>query len=177
MRRFALAPVLVVAVMAGGGVAAARSAPSLQASDPVVIEGTEAGAAFTVADRTVRQLRYVDRGTLRYTFSLTNHGRLPVTVHGLASGQPDPRLFDLVRVSPVELAPGESAPVTLTLTMNGCETLSSRSGSFVSELALRTTQAAVFDDDVVVALPEELHTGSAREATCPGATATSRPQG
>jgi len=75
----------------------------------------------------------------------------------------------------VELAPGESEPVTLT--MNGCETLSSRSGSFVSELVLRTTRAEVFDDQVVVALPEELHTGSAREATCPRATATSRPQG
>ena len=61
--------------------------------------------------------------------------------------------------------------------MNGCETLSSRSGSFVSELALDATQAEVFDDEVVVELPEELHTGSAREATCPGATATSRPQG
>ncbi len=177
MRRVLLVVGLVAAVLAGGGVAAARSTPSLHAADPGGVEGTEAGAPFTVADRIVRQLRYVDRGMVRYAFSLTNDGRLPLTVHGLAADRADPRLFDLVRLSPVELAPGETAPVTLTLTMNGCETLSSRSGSFVSELAVRTTQAGVFDDEVVVELPEELHTGSAREATCPGATATSRPQG
>ena len=35
--------------------------------------------------------------------------------------------------------------------MGGCETLSSRSGSFVTEVLLRTEQAGVFDDDVRVA--------------------------
>jgi hypothetical protein len=177
VRRSLLVLALVAALLACGAVAAARSTPSLRAAGPSEVEGTEAGAPFTVADRTVRQVRYVDRGTLRYTFALTNGGRLPLTVHGLAGDRAEPRLFDLVRLSPVELAPGETAAVTLTLTMNGCETLSSRSGSFVSELALRATQAGVFDDVVTVALPEELHTGSAREATCPEATATSRPQG
>ena len=98
MRRVAAARCCwCVTVVAGGGVAAARSTPTLHASGPVGVAGTEASAAFTVADRTVRQVRYVDRGTLRYTFRLTNDGRLPVTVLGLADGQPDPRLFDLVR--------------------------------------------------------------------------------
>jgi hypothetical protein len=60
--------------------------------------------------------------------------------------------------------------------MNGCETLSSRSGSFVTTLALRTRQAELFDDVVTVSLPEEIHTGSPREASCPWATATSRLQ-
>ena len=42
------------------------------------------------------------------------------------------------------------------------------------------TEAAArrkFDDDVTVTLPEEIHTGSPREAFCPESTATSRPQG
>jgi len=177
MRRVLLLLLVVVAVVAGGGVAAARSSPSLSASGPVDLAGAEASAAFTVGDRTVRQVRYVDQGTVRYTFRLTNHGRLPVTVLGLADGRPDPRLFDLSTLSRVELSPGESASVTLALTMNGCESLSSRAGSFVDELALRTTRAGVLDDEVVVPLPEELRTGSAREASCPWATATSRPQG
>ena len=61
--------------------------------------------------------------------------------------------------------------------MGGCETLSSRSGSFVPDVLLRTEQAGVFDDEVRLALPEELHTGSPREAFCPNSTATSRPPG
>ena len=177
MRRWVLPLLLVVTVLAGSGVAAARSTPALTAGDTAHVDGTETSAPFTVADRTIRQLRYVDRGTVSYTFPVTNDGRLPLTVHGLAGDQPDPRLFDLTGLSPVSLAPGETAPVTLTLAMNGCESLSSRSGSFVREVALRTTRAGMFDDVVVVALPEELHTGSAREASCPRATAQSRPQG
>lgn len=42
---------------------------------------------------------------------------------------------------------------------------------------MRTRQAGVFHDDVTVSLPEEIHTGSPREAFCPESTATSRPQG
>jgi hypothetical protein len=42
---------------------------------------------------------------------------------------------------------------------------------------VRTEQAGVFDDDVTITLPEELHTGSPREAFCPESTATSRPPG
>jgi len=176
--RRALVPLaLAVTLVAGGGVAAARSTPSLRASGSGEVAGADAAAPFTVGDRTVRQVRYVDRGTLRYTFPLSNDGRLPVTVAGLAPEQADPRLFDLVDLSRVTLAAGETAPVTLTLEMNGCERLSSRSGSFVDEVAVRTTWAGVLDDEVVVALTEELHTGSAREASCPAATATSRPQG
>lgn len=177
MRRVLLLALLVATVVACGGVAAARSTPTMSTSGPAEVAGAEASVPFTLADRTVRQLRYEDHGTVGYTFSLRNDGRLPVTVHGLAADHADPRLFDLVRLSPVELSPGESAPVTLTLTMSGCESLSSRSGSFVGEVALRTTRAGLLADEVVVSLPEELHTGSAREARCPGATATSRPQG
>jgi hypothetical protein len=61
--------------------------------------------------------------------------------------------------------------------MSGCETLSARAGSFVTEVVVRTEQAGVFADDVVLTLPEELHTGSPREAFCPQSTAESRPPG
>ncbi len=178
MRRAALiVSLLVVTLVAGGGMAVARSSPALRATGPGEITGAPSSAPFTIADRTVRQVRYVDHGTLRYTFSLTNEGRLPVTVVGLGDEVADPRLFDLAQVSRASLAPGETAPVTVTLTMNGCESLSSRSGSFLDRLPLATSTAGVIEDDVVVTLPEELHTGSAREASCPEATATSRPQG
>ena len=62
--------------------------------------------------------------------------------------------------------------------MDGCETLSSR-----VRLVRRArswsapTQAGMFEDTVTVTLPEEIHTGSPREAFCPESTATSRPQG
>lgn len=168
----------VVAVVAtGGGVSVASGTPALSADGPVSVTGTEASGVFTVADRTLRQIRYADRGTLRYTFTLSNDGRLPLTVTGLALDQTDPRLFDLVSLSRGGLSPGESGEFTLTLDMNGCESLSSRAGSFVSEVVVRTRRAGIFHDDVTIALPEEIHTGSPREAFCPESTATSRPQG
>ena len=42
---------------------------------------------------------------------------------------------------------------------------------------MQTRQARVFEDAVTLVLPEEIHTGSPREAFCPQSTATSRPQG
>ena len=177
MRKVLLVVTALVALLAAGGVAVGRSTPSLTAAGPVSVAGTEASGVFTIADRTVRQVRYADQGVLHYRFTLHNDGRLPVTVVGLAEDQPDPRLFDLLAIEGAQLAPGETATVTLSLAMNGCESLSSRSGSFVSEVVLRTRQAEIFADQVTVALPEEIHTGSPREASCPRATATSRPQG
>jgi hypothetical protein len=61
--------------------------------------------------------------------------------------------------------------------MSGCETLSSRAGAFVTAVRVRTQQAGLFEDTVELTLPEEIHTGSPREASCPDSTATSRPQG
>lgn len=174
---------VVLLLVAGGGVAVARDVPELRTSTPASVTGTAGTSVFTVADRTVRQVRYADRGTLRYTFRLTNTGRLPVTVLGLADHQPPARLFAYTALTgpdgagTVALGPGETRTVTLGIRMSGCETLSARAGSFASEVVLRTGQAGVFQDDVRVALPEEVHTGSPREASCPGATATSRPPG
>ncbi len=176
--RSSLAGAGVVAVLAAGAsVSVASGSPSLSADGPVSVSGTEASGVFTVADRTVRQVRYADQGKLRYTFTLSNDGRLPVTVTGLAPDQADTRLFDLVGLTSGRLTAGQSREFTLTLAMNGCESLSSRSGSFVSEVVVRTRQAGVFEDAVTITLPEEIHTGSPREAFCPESTATSRPQG
>ncbi len=177
LRRALLAGGVVAAVTVGSGAAVAGGTPALTADGPVSVAGTEASGVFTLADRTVRQIRYDDRGTLRYTFTLANDGRWPVTVSGLAADQTDPRLFDLVELTDATLSPGESEQVTLSLRMNGCESLSSRAGSFVSEVVVRTEQAGVFEDTVTIALPEEIHTGSPREAFCPRSTASSRPQG
>ena len=183
LRRVALAVVLLALLLVAGGVATARSAPDLAASGPTAVAGTEATAVFAVADRTIRQVRYDEGGTLRYTFRLTNQGRLPVTVLGLSADQSDPRLFTFAGLTgpdgdrQVRLGAGETKEVTLALVMGGCETLSSRSGSFVPEVVLRTKRAGVFEDEIRLALPEELHTGSPREAFCPNSTATSRPPG
>jgi hypothetical protein len=173
-----LGGVVALVLVAGGGVAVARGEPDLGTSGPTSVTGTDATAVFAIADRTVRQVRYDDGGTLRYTFRMTNDGRLPLTLHGLADGQDQPRLFTYAGLTgPDRLGAGESAAYTLDLRMGGCESLSSRAGSFVTEVVLRTEQAGVFDDDVTVVLPEELHTGSPREAFCPESTATSRPPG
>lgn len=183
LRRTLVGLVLVAALLAAGGVAVARSTPALTTSGPGSVTGTVDVGVFTVGDRTVRQFRYADDRVMRYTFAITNAGRLPVTLHGLAAVQPRPRLVtyrDLTAAdgsATVRLGPGGSAYVTLSLHMSGCESLSARAGSFVTEVAVRVEQAGLFADDVTVTLPEELHTGSPREAFCPESTASSRPPG
>ena len=183
LRRFVVPLALAVALVAAGGVAVARSTPSLQASGPTSVSGTEASGVFQIADRTIRQVRYADQGTLRYAFRVTNDSRLPVTILGLAPGQVRPRLFSLDGLSGpdgadrISIGAGDSTTLTLVLGMSGCETLSARAGSFVTQVIVRTEQAGVFDRDVTLRLPEELHTGSPREAFCPESTATSRPPG
>lgn len=182
-RRAAPLLVLLVLLLAGGGVAVARSTPALTASGPTSVTGTEATAVFRIGEHTVRQVRYADGDVLRYTFALTNHGRLPVTILGLADDQPDSRLFDYVGLTGPDgsrrtrLGPGETGRLTLALRMGGCESLSARAGAFVHEVVVRAERAGVLDDDVRVTLPEEVHTGSPREAFCPRSTATSRPPG
>ena len=177
LRSVLVALAVVALVVAGASFAIARSSPTLVAGGPTSVTGTEASAVFQVAQRRVRQVRYDDGGTLRYTFRLDNDSRLPVTVLGLDTEQADPRLFGLAGLTRRTIGPGESGDVTLSLTMGGCETLSSRAGSFVTTIGVRTQQAGLFEDVVEVTLPEEIHTGSPREAFCPNSTATSRPPG
>ena len=177
LRKALLVATLLVLLVLGGGIAVARGAPALTAEGPTSVAGTDAAAAFTVGDRTVRQVRYVDEGTLSYTFRIANDGRLPVRVLGLADAQPETRLFTIASMTDGTIASGETEEFTLSLDMAGCETLSARAGSFVTEIAVRTETAGMFEDTVELDLPEEIHTGSPREAFCPNSTATSRPPG
>lgn len=183
MRR-ALALVLATVVLVGGaGVAVARSEPALAAHGPTEVRGTEATAVFRVGSRLVRQVRYADQETLVYSFVLANDGRVPVTVTGLAKPEVAPRLFRYVSVTDVAgaeeftIGAGERTTVEVGLLMHACETLSARAGSFVTEVGLSTRRVGMLDDVVTVAFPEQVHTGSPREAFCPNATATSRPPG
>jgi len=168
--------VLVTSVVALG-ISVSRGTPTLTAAGPTSVAGTSGTGVFTIGEHTVRQIRYEDAGTLAYTFWLTNDGRLPVTVLGLDPDQDNPRLFSLEQLSRTRIGAGDTEEVTLRLGMGGCETLSSRAGSFVTSVRMRTQQAGLFEDVVEVVLPEELHTGSPREAFCPNSTATSRPPG
>jgi hypothetical protein len=184
VRRQVVTLVLALVVVAGGaGVAVANDPPDLSTAGPTSVSGTDATSVFTIADRTIRQIRYRDKGTLTYRFRIDNDGSLPVTVTGLAPPRHQPRLFRYVRVTDSSGAErftvpaGGSRTVALALHMENCETLSARAGSFVEGLDLRTSRAGVLRDDVHLDLPEELHTGSPREAFCPGSTATSRPPG
>jgi len=177
LRRAILVAALLVLLVLGGGIAVARGTPSLSTDGPISVAGTDASAAFTVGDRTVRQVRYVDEGTLTYTFRIANDGRLPVRVLGLADDQPETRLFTIASITDGTIASGEDEEFTLSLEMAGCETLSARAGSYVTGIVVRTKTAGMFEDTVELDLPEEVHTGSPREAFCPNSTATSRPPG
>jgi hypothetical protein len=177
LRRFLLLAALLTLVVAGSGIAVARGTPSLSTDGPTSVTGTEASAVFELGDSTIRQVRYDDGGTLRYTFRIANEGRLPVRVVGLADEQSRTRLFTITEISESTISAGEAEEFTLSLHMAGCETLSSRAGSFVTRVAVRTETAGMFDDTVELDLPEEVHTGSPREAFCPNSTATSRPPG
>jgi len=177
LRRLLLLAGLLLLVAGGAAVALSASSPSLSAEGPTEVAGTEAAPAFQVAERTIRQVRYADGATLRYSFWIHNDGRLPVRVVGLAEDQSDSRLFTLTDLSGRTIDGGGSGEVTLSLAMSGCESLSSRSGAFVTTVRVRTERAGLFEDTVELTLPEEIHTGSPREASCPGSSATSRPQG
>jgi len=177
LRKVLLVAVLLALLTVGGGVAVARGTPSLATEGPTSVTGTEASGVFEVADRTIRQVRYDDDGTLRYTFRISNDGRLPVRVLGLDEEQPETRLFTITSLTTATVPAGGSEDFTLELHMAGCETLSSRAGSFVTTISARTETAGMFEDTVDLDLPEEIHTGSPREAFCPNSTATSRPPG
>jgi len=184
MRRQLLVGLLALLLVAlGAGVAVANSRPSLAAHGPTEVSGTEATAVFRVGNRTVRQVRYADRETLTYSFVISNDGRLPVTVTGLAPLDLQPTLFHYRGITDESgsrrftIPAGERRTVRLTMLMTACESLTARAGSFADEANIRTQSAGAFDSVVRVELPEEVHTGSPREASCPRATATSRSPG
>jgi hypothetical protein len=184
VKLLALVVPLVVALLAGTfGMSVAGTEPRLATHGPTSVAGTEKTAVFRIGERTVREVRYADRETLVYSFALANEGRVPVTVTGLAPLEASPRLFRYLALTDAEgqerfTIPGRSrTTVELSMKMHSCETLSARAGSFATQVALRVERAGVIEDVVTLALPEEVHTGSPREALCPNATATSRPPG
>lgn len=182
VRRLLVVAVLLALLVGGAAAVATTRDPSLTASGPVTISGTEASPPFVLGDRTVRQARYVDRETLGYTFTLTNGSRLPVTVTGVRPVGPEATLLRLEGVAGgdgalPEVGAGQSAAVTVTMLMTDCERLSARAASLVSAVELVTEDVFGTSHEVTVALPEELRVGSAREMYCPRATAYSRPPG
>lgn len=173
----------VLLVAAGAGVAVAGAPADLAAVGPTSVSGTEATAVFQVGDRTIRQVRYRDRGLLVYTFGLRNSGALPLQVDGLAPLDRDPKLFHQLELTDEDgertfaVGGGDTVTVTLAIRMENCESLSARAGSFATEIAVDVSRLGFVDERVTLPLPEQLHTGSPREASCPRATATSRPPG
>jgi hypothetical protein len=149
----------------------------------VRLGGTTASAVFALGDRTIRQFRYADRGELGYRFVLGNDGRLPVTVVDVGTAGP---AATLMRVDRLERAgtsstrftvpAGAEVAVRLVLDMTDCERVSSRAGSLLGEVVVRSETGGL-RDRTVVPLPEELRTGSPREALCPRATSSSRSPG
>lgn len=181
-RSLGLAGLAVVTVLTGGAAYSANT-PRLTGLGPATMEGTSASSTFEIGDTTVRQVRYVDRGTLRYTFVLANRAMVPMTVTGLAPLDDPPTLFTYLRITDASghaqftIAPLSRRKVTLSLRMTACERLSARAGSFAKEVRVHTTAVGGIEATPVATLPEEIHTGSAREASCPRSGTSSRPHG
>ncbi|HET7736608.1 MAG TPA: hypothetical protein VFK52_11565 [Nocardioidaceae bacterium] len=184
MRRPVLVVTALVSVilLAGAGVVAARPPGLLTVGDGAVTSGQQS-AVFGIAQRTIRQVRYDDRATLIYAFTLRNDSWYDVQVTGIRQPEREETLLRLRGLTDEDgtdhftLEAGEQRTVHLRVLMTDCERLSARASSMVSTVTLRTQGVAGLDHDVEVALPEELRTGSAREMFCPLATAKSRPPG
>ena len=174
--------VAVALVLTLGAIAwALAPAPVLRAEGPVSVSGTEASGSFTMGTTTVRQVRYDDRGTLRYEFRLTNDGPGTARVVGVRSVGPTATLLRVRDLQApdggeVALAPHSTATVVLDVLMTDCERLSARAASLVTAVDVELT-TWWRSHTVRVELPEQLRTGSAREMFCPRATADSRPPG
>jgi hypothetical protein len=179
--RVALAAAVAGCLALGATAWALAPAPTLRAAGPVSVTGTEASGTFTMGSRTVRQVRYDDRGTLRYGFRLTNDGPGTATVVGVRTVGPEATLLRVRTLraadgGEVELAPGSTTEVVLAVLMTDCERLSARAASLVEAVDVELTTWGR-THVVRVELPEQLRTGSAREMFCPRATADSRPPG
>lgn len=182
-RKIIVGTLVAVILTLGAGAAHSARFPAMSAHGPGSVSGTSASAVFMIGDKTVRQIRYADRKTLRYTFELANDGMVPISVKGLAPLARPPTLFDYTSLTDAEgnsefiIAPRSRQRVTLSMLMTACEKLAARAGSFASEVRLKTTSLDLINATRVVTLPEQIHTGSPREASCPLATSTSRPAG
>ncbi len=181
-RRLLLSALVLAVLLSGTAAIAVSRGPSLSAVGPVEVGGVESSGVFRIGDRQIRQVRYTDRETLTYEFTVRNDGLLDVTVNGLAPVRRESTLLRLGRVhgsdgrSEVEVPARSSRRLVLDVLMTDCERLSARASSLVESLPLEVS-ALGRTHRIEVELPEELRTGSAREMFCPLATAKSRPPG
>lgn len=181
MLKTVAAAALVVVIAVAGGVAVAAQSPDLSTGGPTELDTAYTGV-FTIGERTIRQFRYEDDDEVDYTFTVSNPSRVPLTLVGLAEEQEPSRLLSPRALrgadgaSEIEIGAGGREEVTVTIGMDGCESLSARAGSYLTTLTVRAESLGLFDDVVTITLPEELRTGSPREKYCPDATSTSRPR-
>lgn len=174
--------VTLVAV-AGAATAVVRMDPSLSTSGPGSVTGTEASAIFELSGKTYHQVRYGDRKTLTYSFTLHNDGQFDTTVTGLEPVEHEATLLRLRSLTDTsgkgrfKVGAGDEVDVVLSILMTDCERLSARAASQIGEIGLRTEGLGGVEHVVTVRLPEELRTGSAREMFCPRANASTRPPG
>jgi hypothetical protein len=181
--RLLLVAVVALLAVAGGATAVARMGPSLSASGPGRVTGTEASAIFQLGGQTYHQVRYADRKLLTYAFTLHNDGRFSTTVTGLEPVEHEATLLRLRSLTDpdgeerFEIGSGDEVEVVLNIWMTDCERLSARAASQIEEIGVRTEGFGGIDDVVRVELPEQLRTGSAREMFCPRANASTRPPG
>jgi len=184
MRRAVLVVgVLVATLLLGGAGFVVSRSPALISVGAGEVASKQKSAVFAIADRTIRQVRYDDRATLLYTFTLRNDAWYDVQVKGLSAEKVEQTLLKVKGLTDAEgsssfkLGAGEERSVVLRVVMTDCEHLSARASSLIESVRLRVTGLAGMDHEIALALPEELRTGSAREMFCPFATAKSRPPG
>lgn len=171
----------VLALTAAAVAVAGYASPGqLTAAGPTSVSGTPATAVYPIADDPVREIRYVDRDELRYSFTLHNAAPLPVTVTGAAAAGHE---ATMLRVAGLEdedgggsftLAPGADRDVTLVVFMTECERVSSRAASMIGDIQLETLGFGFLPRTVIVSLPERIRTQSPRDASCPRSTTATR---
>lgn len=173
--------VVLIAVL--GEVAFFFTGEPLAGRGPTGVTGTPATAVYPIADSPVREVRYVDRDVLTYTFTLRNPSPVPVTVTGLGTPEREATMLRLRALTAESgddtftVAPGGGEVVRLSLFMTGCESVSSRAGSMVGEVPVTVRGAGVLPRDIVVDLPERIRTQSPREARCPRSDSSTRSPG
>jgi hypothetical protein len=174
---------LAAALLLGGATLVVTRAPALASVGAGEVTSKQRSAVFAIAARTIRQVRYDDRATMRYAFTLRNDAWYDVEIQGLKAEEVEQTLLKVKSLTDAEgrssfsLRAGEERGVVLSVLMTDCERLSARASSLIEAVRLRVTGLAGLDHEVALKLPEELRTGSAREMFCPLATAKSRPPG
>lgn len=169
-----------LALTAAAAVAGYASPGQLTAIGPTSVSGTPATAVYPIAGDPIREIRYVDREHLRYTFTLHNSAPVPVTVTGASAAGPE---ATMLRVAGLEdedgrrsftLMPDADHEVTLAVFMTQCERVSSRAASMIGDIQLSTRGLGFLPRSVIVSLPERIRTQSPRDASCPRSTTATR---